>query len=139
MPRRPLWRRLLPLVLLAALALAWMAVRPQKGNATLLEYPIAILLVVLLLWDAARDPRPVPVAAPPLRRHEQVVRDVPDPDARALVAALDAYVATGARAPEAADALARATGGDAATILPTLTRATSRRKREALLRQTLGE
>lgn len=139
-------RVIVPMVALALLAATYMLIRSNLAftHVALVEYPIALALVAFLAWRALRRPRPRAHAyapAPALRRHEQIVRTLPDPESAALGNALAAWVATGERPEAAADAIARAHAPDAARrdlerarLLPLLQQADSRRSRARLLR-----
>lgn len=127
-------RRLLPLAALTALAILYAAVRStlaaSVAHLDIIEFPAALLVAGPLLWLAARPMRPTEARESPWRRHAQVVRAVADPETAPLEAELRAWVERG-DAPERASAmLARVDPalGEAAA------RATTRRKREALVR-----
>ena len=100
------WRRLVPVLVLGGLLVAYVALRPallgQVPELGIWEYPLGLGVAALLLYAALRRPRPE--RDPPLpvwRRHVQVVRAVPDPEVERLHAPLRAWQERG-EAPEAA-------------------------------------
>lgn len=143
------WRRLVPVALMGALGIAYVLARPALAASipylAILEFPVGALVLGILLWLALarRTPRPEP--QPEWRRHEQVVRALPDPATRAYMEPVEAWLETGERAEEAAVVLAKAATTEPAAqerlraqLLPQLTLKASRRKRESLLKQYLG-
>lgn len=123
--------------------MGYVVARPALAAAfpdlTIAEFPAGLLVVGGLLYWAFR--RGEPQAPPaPWRRHEQVVRELPDPAAERFEHALDRWVQSGENPDEAADILARATAQHAADrerlraeIAQSLSEQGSRRKREAIL------
>lgn len=111
-------KRLVPLGALAALGVAYAALRPTLMGVVwhleILEVPAAILVAAPLVWLTVR-PEPSPPHRPSdeWRRHEQVVRLLPDPEAAPL-------------ARELAERAALAAGG-------------SRKKRDAYLQRIIDE
>lgn len=139
-PDRTTLRRILGFAALALLAGLWLVVRPTvlrvEPFARFYEFPVGLALVALLAWVAMRPARARETPERPWRRHAQVVRAVPDPEAAPLESALDAWVERGDDPQAAARVLARALDidADAATRLEAEMRsATSRRKREAIV------
>ncbi|HVM45165.1 MAG TPA: hypothetical protein VM582_04450 [Candidatus Thermoplasmatota archaeon] len=139
------WLRLVPVFLMGALAIAYVlarpALRPRIQYLDILEFPAGALLIGVLLW-AALAGRPRAPPAPPWRRHEQVVRELPDPALRPDVVALERWLETGEDAAAAADVLARAATYEPARqeslraqLTEQLAVKASRRKREALLKR----
>ena len=148
MPDRTTLRRILAFVTLGLLAGLWLIARPavleRWSLAWMLEFPIGLAVVALLAWLAMRPARTKERPESPWQRHEQVVRPLADPDAAPLQGALDAWVEHGESPGAAADVLARALETDPdlrerarARISTDMAEATSRRKREALLRRVL--
>ena len=142
-------RTTIALVALGILAAGYLILRPtlRVPYLALVEFPVAVVLVAFLLWQAMRRPAPpralpqtfAPV--PALRRHEQIVRTLPDPDAARLERTLAEWVETGEGAERVADVLGRAHAPDPARraaererILPLLSKADSRRARARLVR-----
>lgn len=147
MPRREVLWRLVPVALLGVLGVAYVLIRPslaaRNPYLAIWEFPLGALVVALLLWMALgrRRPETPPV---PWRRHEQVVRALPDPALAPLVSALDRWVETGEDPQSAADVLARARTSDPAEretlraqLASQLAQKSSRRKRESLIRQQM--
>lgn len=139
-PDRTTLRRIFAFTALALLAGVWLVVRPtvlrMEPFARFYEFPVGLALVALLAWVAMRPARARETPERPWRRHAQVVRAVPDPEAAPLERALDAWVERGEDPQAASRVLARALGldADAATRLEADMRAAnSRRKREALV------
>jgi hypothetical protein len=131
--------RLVPLGVLAVLALAYVLLRPVLAGLIphlgIWELPFGALVVAGLVLLALRAPpgeRPRPT--PGWRRHRQVVRALPDPEAARLAGPLERWARTGADAPAAAEVLARATGRPAESLSPLLAGASTERRRRALLR-----
>lgn len=148
MPERATLRRILAFVALGLVVGLWLVARPSVlalwPMGALVEFPIALVVVALLLWLAARPARARERPEAPWRRHEQVVRPLPDPETAPLERALDAWVDGGKDPDRAADVLARALEMDddrrAAArqrLLQDMGAATNRRKREALVRRVL--
>lgn len=113
-----MWRRLTALGLAGGAVVAYVAVRPgiaaQNPYLHLAEFPIAVALLGLILLATLRPPRDERRRAiVDWRRHEQKVRQLPDPEAARLRAPLDAWVQDGARHEDAASVVARASGADA--------------------------
>ena len=142
------WLKPLLVASAGAALVAYLVVRPglaaQNPHLHLYEFPLAVLAVSLLLWGTLRTPKAARPAPPPeWRRHEQVVRPLPDPEQGRLRAPLDAWLADGSRAAEAADVLARAEGDDDPArrdalrerLAREMGEARSARKRAALLRR----
>jgi hypothetical protein len=135
-------------IVLGALAVGYVLARPSLGGVVphlaILEFPVGMAVVAALLalalWpDGKRAPPPAP-----WRRHEQVVRRLPDPAAAPLVAAVERYLETGEGAEEAADVLAAGMGHDLSQraghrqrILAMLSSKGSRRRRESTLNEVL--
>lgn len=140
---------MIPVVALGVLAVGYILARPMLAEAFpdigIAEFPAGMLVVGLLLYGALRQPKPV--APPkPWRRHEQVVRELPDPTAAHLEEVLEGWIETGRGAEAAADVLARATAQHAGErealrhqIARSLSDQGSRRKREALIERYLNE
>lgn len=141
------WLRLVPVALMGSLAIAYVLARPAlRGRIEyldILEFPVGALVVALLLWAALARRRP---DAPPVvwRKHEQIVRELPDPALRPDVATLDRWVETGEDPAGAADVLARAHSHDLAEqerlrarLAEELALKASRRKRGSLLKHYL--
>lgn len=136
-------RRLVPVVLLGVLAVGYILARPALAerfpDLAIAEFPAGMLVVGALIYSAMRRRTPEAPAAP-WRRHEQVVRVLPDPAAERLEGVLERWVESGEGAAEAADVLACATAQHVADrerlraeIARSLSDLGSRRKREALL------
>lgn len=134
---------------------AYLAVRPTLAAATpyllLIEFPTALVLLALvagLLVRRSRADAPAPVAATPWRRHEQVVRALPDPEIKRLRDPLDGWLADGSRLDEASRVVAlaasRAGAGDAhdgaleSRVRERMAQARGRRRRESALRSILS-
>ena len=140
-----LWRRLVPVGVLGALLVGYVAMRPSLlgsvPHLAILEYPIGLLLGGILVYVGLRRPReerepPVPV----WRRHEQVVRPVPDAEVARHEAPLRAWVERGDDPAAAAAVIARAHARDPdeakrlqADLTGTLAGATSPKARRNLL------
>lgn len=148
MPERAVLRRIGAFLVLGLAAGVWLIARPavlaQWPMAALLEFPVGLAVVGLLCWLAARPARVKEKPEAPWARHEQVVRPLADPEAVPLAAAVDAWVESGQGAEAAADVLARALDPDDARrdahrqrLLQDMAAASSRRKREALVRRVL--
>lgn len=137
--------RMIPVILLGSFAIAYVLARPglaqRVPHLAILEFPFGALLIGLLLWAALarREKRAPPVA---WRKHEQVVRTLPDPALEADARILERWIETG-DAPEAAgNVLARASSSDPsvqertrAQFVSSSTHTSSRRKREQLLKK----
>jgi hypothetical protein len=141
------WLRLVPVVLLGILGIAYVLGRPALVAAApwleLVEFPLGAVVVALLVWAALARRRP---EAPPVewRRHEQVVRPLPDPAVRPYVSALERWLETGEDPASAADVLARARTSDLreqerlrTELAKDLSLKASRRKRESQLKKHL--
>jgi hypothetical protein len=119
-------------------AIAYVLARPVIGRAvphlSIWEYPIGAAFVATLVLLALRTPPAErPHEEPGWRKHRQVVRVLPDPEAQRLAAPLEQWARTGRDAGAAADVLARATGQTPETLTPLLAGAATERKRRALL------
>lgn len=131
--------RMTLVVLLGAAAVGYVLVRPTLATSlwiVLIEFVVAIPIVAIVLWLALRPSRPRHERAPEWRRHEQKIRFLPDPEAERMRAPLEAWVADGVAAEEAAEVLARASGVDAparARLREEMRAASSKRRRVALL------
>ncbi|GEM_PF-5889328 len=132
--------RLVPLGALAIVSLAYVLLRPVLSSMIphlgIWELPFGALVVatlVLLALRAPKEERPRPT--PGWRKHAQLVRALPDPEASRYAAPLERWARTGVDAPAAAQALARATGQAPESISPLLARASTERKRRDLLRR----
>ena len=143
-----MWR-LVPVAALGIIAIAYVLARPalaaRNPYITIWEFPLGALLVTLLLWMALGRRKPEAPPAP-WRKHQQVVRPLPDPALAPFVSALDRWVDTGEDPHTAADVLARARTNDAreretlrAQLADQLATKSSRRKRESHLKQYLGD
>jgi hypothetical protein len=101
-----------------------------------LPYPIALGALALLAWGYARARRKRlrPEREHELKKHQQVIRYVPDPDALPLERALLQWLESGTGPDHAARILTKATGEPQEEAVSA---ATSRRKRESLLESTL--
>jgi hypothetical protein len=141
------WLRLVPVALLGILGIGYVFARPALTqavpNAAILEFPIGAIVVAFLLWAALARGRPDD-APKPWRRHEQVVRALPDPAIRPDALALTRWAETGEDAAGAADVLARARTSDRqerqrlrARLTEDLAIKASRRARESKLRKHL--
>lgn len=127
-------RRLVPLGVLAAMGAAYVAARPALAatvpHLDIVEFPVTLVVAAPLLWLAARPARPPRRLEAPWKRHEQVVRVLDDPETAPLETDLRAWVERGASPDRARAIFSR--------VDPTLgemtTKASTRRKREALLR-----
>lgn len=113
-----LWRRLLPVGVLGVLLVGYVAARPALAanlpHLAIIEYPVGLLLGGLLVYVGLRRPReerepPVPE----WRRHEQVVRPVPDAEVARHEAPLRAWLERGEDPAAAARVIARAQARDA--------------------------
>lgn len=145
------WRRVVPVLLLGGVFVAYVVVRPALAGAvphlSIWEYPAGLLLGALLVGVALRRPRAErPVAAPAWTRHRQVVRAVPDAEAARMRAPLDAWVERGVGLDEAALVVAKARARDAAEaerirpeIASLLAGATTPRSRRKLLNALANE
>lgn len=142
---RSLHVRLVPVVLLGSLSVSYVLTRPallaRDPHLAIAEFPAGALIVGLLVW-AALARRRARAAPEPWRRHEQVVRPLPDPALAADVDALERWVETGDAPEEAAGVLARAASRDPreqerlrGELAPTLAITRSRRKRESILKE----
>ncbi|MEA3199802.1 MAG: hypothetical protein QOE90_1230 [Thermoplasmata archaeon] len=127
-------RRVAPLAALLAVALVYVLLRPILADLVphlgVVEYPIGAALVAGCVLLALRPRRARAPPAAPWRKHAQVVRPLPDPEAQARAAALDDWARTGAQPDRAQRILAQATGED---VAPAMGAATTERKRRALL------
>lgn len=141
------WLRLVPVFLLGVLGVAYVLLRAtivaSVPNADILEFPVGAVVVAVLLWAALARRRPEAPPAP-WRRHEQVVRPLPDPVLRPYAAALERWAQTGEEPASAADVLARARTTDPreqerlkAQLVEELSVKASRRKRESQLKKHL--
>lgn len=140
-----LWRKLTPVLVLGALLVAYVLARPALAENVehlgIIEYPVGLLLTALLVWLALRRPREERAPEPPLwRRHEQVVRPLPDPEVARLEAPLRAWVEKGESPEAAAAVLARARARDPAeadalalTLAAEMSSASNARARRKLL------
>lgn len=140
-----LWRRLLPVGVLGVLLVVYVALRPMLAEAVphlgIVEYPVGLVLGGLLMYAGLRRPReerepPVPA----WRRHEQVVRPVPDAELARLEAPLRAWVERGEDPSAAAAVVVRAQTRDPeeaerlqASLTDTFASAASPKARRALL------
>ena len=120
---------------------AYILVRPLFARSLWIiiwEFVIALPVIALVLWLALKPSLPRRrERAPEWRRHAQKIRELPDPEAARLRAPLEAWVADGARAEEAEDVLARASGADERTrarLREEMRAASSKRRRLALLK-----
>lgn len=103
------------LVAAALVAGAWLLARPfvaaQVPHLILYEFPVAALLAALVAWLALRTPKERRAEPPaPWRKHRQVVRELPDPEAARLVDALERWARTGDGVADAAAVVATARG-----------------------------
>ena len=124
-----LWRRLIPVGVLGALLVGYVAMRPSLAQSVphlgIIEYPVGLLLGGLLVWAGVRRPReerepPIPV----WERHAQVVRAVPDAELARHETPLRAWIERGDDPAAAARVIARAQARDpeeAERLHPTLT------------------
>ena len=131
-------------IALASLAIAaacYLALRPMlAANAPDLrwiEFPIALLAAGLVMHAALRVPRARRVPAPQWRRHEQVVRALPDAERVRLAESLDAWTRSGEGADEAIRILALATERDPTDISAGARAATTQRQRVRFIRDIL--
>lgn len=145
--RRSLSLRMIPVILLGSTAIAYVLARPglaaRVPHLAIWEFPVGALLVTILLWAALATRRDLTPLVP-WRRHEQIVRALPDPALRADLTTLERWVETGDDPNAVADVVARARTKDRheqdrvraelAQILPTLH---SRRKRGSALQHEL--
>jgi hypothetical protein len=121
------------------------ALAARVPHLNLWEFAVGIVLVPWLLWLTLRPSRRARKPAPRWRRHEQVVRALPDPILRASSAPLESWIERG-DAPEAAAAvLARAATNDPAEreaayarALAAAQGASSRRQREQVIQNFLS-
>jgi hypothetical protein len=116
----------------------YLLVRPALARAVphlgIWEFPAgAALAFALVALSLRRRERRAPPE--PWRKHRQVVRALPDPEAERLAAALERWARAGGDPAPALDVLARATGRPAASLSPLLRDASTERKRRALLRK----
>src|SRR5687767_2371720 len=97
------------------LAVADVALRPSLAeripHLILWEFALGLVLLPFLLWIALR-PQRRRRPSEPWRRHEQVVRALPDPVVRGALGPLEAWVERGDAPEAAARVLARATASD---------------------------
>jgi hypothetical protein len=145
--QRDLAKRFGAIAVLGILAVGDVALRPALSakvpHLVLWEFALGLAIVPFLLWIALR-PQAKRRPPAPWRRHEQIVRSLPDPVVRGAADPLEAWVERG-DAPEAAAAvLARATASDPeardaayAAHLERAKTATTRRKREQLIESIL--
>lgn len=140
-PERAVLRRILASVGLGLVVGSWLLVRggvlAWAGPYRHLEFPVAALVVACFAWLAMRPSRARERPEAPWTRHEQVVRQVADPESSALEAVLDAWVEDGAAPHAAADVVSRALALDAAArakLEADMAAASSRKKRESFLR-----
>jgi hypothetical protein len=133
---------------MGALAIAYVLMRPALSRSVehlaIFEFPVGALLVGTLVWIALKGRRPEPPE--PFRRHQQVVRTLPDPALAPYVGALERWVETGEGPEAAADVIAKAATTDAheqerlrAQLVPDMQVKASRRKRETLLKKQLEQ
>ena len=141
------WLRLVPVALLGVLGVGYVIVRPKvvaaQPWAAFLEFPVAAVVIGVLLWIALRRRKP---ETPPVpwRKHEQVVRPLPDPALRPYEVALERWMETGEDPASAAAVLARARTPDhreqerlRAELAQEMSVISSRRKRGSLLKSYL--
>lgn len=145
------WSKLIPVFILGAVAIDYVLIRPALlavvPHLAILEFPVGAALVALLIWLALRRRRAAaPPPAAPWRRHEQVVRPLPDPAERDLAAPLARWLETGEEPERAAAQLARLAGHDRAArdalrarLAKELPLKSSRRKRESVLEHHLDQ
>ena len=131
---------------LAAGAAAYLVVRPLLihvwARLPILEFPAAFAAVgILAAFARPRLAQPRATFVEP-RRHEQVVRETPDPERAAASFALARWERDGAEPAAAADALARAMTPDAderarlrQELVVSLQRATGPASRASILRE----
>jgi hypothetical protein len=128
-------------VLLVGYVLARPALAGMVPHLGIVEYPAGLLLGGLLVYAGLRRPRAErEPPAPEWRRHEQVVRPVPDAELARHEAPLRAWVERGEDPSAAAAVLARGQTRDPAeaqrlqtTLTDTLARAASPKARRNLL------
>ena len=125
------WSRIVPVVVLGLLAVGYLLLRDSLmgriAHLGILEFPVAVLVFGILLYLALR-PAAKPVPPPEWRRHEQIVRQMPDPAATSLASIVERYIETGEAPDEAARVLAPESHEGLAATLSTIT---SRRKRRS--------
>lgn len=134
---RKISRRATALVLIVVLVGGWLVVRPSVAAAqpflVFVEFPVALLVLPLVLWWGLRPRRLKKVE--PWRKHEQIVRRVPDPALARESAAVRDWIETG-KAPDAAERVfARATRIPEKTLFKLMSEATSRHAREVLVKR----
>lgn len=137
-----------PVVALGAFGVGYVLFRPTLAGIIphlgIVEFPLGAGIVASLLWSALRRSRDELPAPAVWRRHEQVVRILPDPAMRANLDVLERWVETGENPAAAAVVLAKATTKDAQdeerardALIPRLSQETSRKRRESFLRDHL--
>jgi hypothetical protein len=81
----------------------------RNADLELVEFPVSLLLIGLVVWKVVKPTPTEPSATtPPWRRHEQVVRALPDPESLRLRSTLATWVLHGSQRAEASDILANA-------------------------------
>lgn len=141
------WSKLIPVAILGVGGVLYVLLRPallaRWQNTDIYEFPLGAIVVALLMWAALgrRAPEKPPV---PWRRHQQVVRALPDPAVRPYAAAIERWLETGEDPAAAAAVVARARTADAkrqealrAELTSELAIKASRRKRESQLKRHL--
>lgn len=140
--------RLVPVALMGSLAVAYVAARERIAARVpylaIIEFPIGALIFGMLLWAALSRRRPAPPV--PWRRHQQIVRPLPDPAIALDLGTLERWLQTGQAPEAAADVVARSVTTDAATsdtlrgeIEQEMSSLASRRKRESYLKKQLRQ
>ncbi|HUR67724.1 MAG TPA: hypothetical protein VM370_00630 [Candidatus Thermoplasmatota archaeon] len=133
---------------MGALAIAYVVMRPSLASRVrhlgILEFPAGAALVAAFLWASLARRKPEP--APRWRRHEQIVRPLPDPALTPAVAVLERWIETGEASDEAARVVARAATTDegeqqalAARLAKDMTLTSSRKKRGSFLNKHLNQ
>lgn len=140
------WHKLVPVFAMGSLVIAYVLARPALAarvpHLTILEFPLGALFVVAILWSALARRRPPRV--PSWRKHQQVVRIIPDPALAPYLSAIERWLETGEGHDAAAEVLARAVTNDPlerervrAKLVTHMQIKASRRKRESLLTEQI--
>lgn len=121
---------------LLTLVAVYIVMRPPLVDASPLlaiaEYPLGILAVATAFTLLSQTSR-AKTEEPLFRRHRQVERVLPDPDARRVREALESWIATGANGEHAAGWAARASHESPHDVRQRMLAARTPRMRERLL------
>lgn len=142
-------RRLVPVWMMGALAIAYVLMRDLIVNtvpyASILEFPVGGIVFGFLLHAALAMGRP-PAPPRPWRRHKQIVRPLKDPALKRDMRALEAWLEQGGPPVAAADVIARSRAADeperqtlAAALSRQMADLSARRFRETFLKEQMRE